>query len=399
MNKLISRNMEKKNLLVLSSTYPRWKDDVEPSFVHELSRRLVNDFDVMVLCPHAKGAKKLDVMDGVSIQRYRYAPESLESLVNNGGIIGNLKQSPVKLLLVPFFMLSQLINTCVAIRKFKPDIIHAHWIVPQGLILVLTQLLVGKTPFILTSHGADLFALRGRLLGKLKSMVLNCATHITVVSQVMKQRAIALGSNANKISVMPMGVDFSKFAPKNVARKKDEILFVGRLVEKKGVAYLIHAMEKVQQQLPDVHLNIIGFGPEEQSLKQLVNSLNLNTRVSFLGAKKQDELIDYYQSSALFVAPFIEATNGDQEGLGLVTIEAIASGCPVLIGDVQAVRGLPITRVDVTDTADFSSHIVSTLEGRAFQHNRDVIAWFGKKYDWAIVAKGYKSIFLKVLEK
>jgi glycosyltransferase involved in cell wall biosynthesis len=344
-----------------------------------------------VLCPHAKGAKKLDVMDGVSIHRYRYAPESLESLVNNGGIIGNLKQSPVKWLLVPFFMLSQLISTCVAIRKFKPDIIHAHWIVPQGLILVVAQLLVGKTPFILTSHGADLFALRGRLLGKLKSMVLNRATYITVVSEVMKQQAVSLGANIEKISVMPMGVDFSKFKPKDIARNKNEILFVGRLVEKKGVAYLIHAMDIVQQQLPDVHLNIIGFGPEEQSLKQLVNSLNLNARVSFLGAKKQDELVDHYQSASLFVAPFIEASNGDQEGLGLVTIEAIASKCPVLIGDVKAVADIPVERVCVADAVVFADKIIKCLT--CGNYNANLQEFFRLKFDWEFVAKTYRDLF------
>ncbi len=382
---------QRKRLLVLSSTYPRWLEDVEPGFVHELSKRLVDEFEVSVLCPHGKGAKISETLEGVKVQRYRYAPESLESLVNNGGIIGNLKKSPLKWLLVPAFLLSQLINTYISIRRFKPDIIHAHWIVPQGLVLVLAQIFVSKTPFIITSHGADLFALRGQLFGKLKLMVINRADHITVVSDAMKQQAIALGVNAYKVSVMPMGVDFSKFSSKDTTRNNSEILFVGRLVEKKGLAYLIQALDIVRKKLPDVHLNIIGFGPEEESLKRLVGSLNLNLYVSFLGAKKQTELVEYYQKATLFVAPFIEASNGDQEGLGLVTIEAVASGCPVLIGDVEAVKDFPVERVDVKNAEVFAERIIEALTGNNLDASFQEI--FKRRFDWEYVARTYSELF------
>ena len=79
------------NLLVLASTYPRWAGDPEPSFVHELARRMGTEFRVIVVCPHAMGAKQKELLDGVEVVRYRYAPERWETLVNDGGIVANLK--------------------------------------------------------------------------------------------------------------------------------------------------------------------------------------------------------------------------------------------------------------------------------------------------------------------
>ncbi len=104
-----------------------------------------------------------------------------------------------------------------------------------------------------------------------------------------------------------------------------------------------------------MRLTIIGFGPEQGNLRRLAAELGLEGYVDFIGAKPQSDLVHYYRRAALFVAPFIEAADGDQEGLGLVSIEAVASGCPVLVGDVQAVSDLPIERVDVRNNAEFSA--------------------------------------------
>src|SRR5689334_22160597 len=94
-------------LLVLATTYPRWPGDPEPGFVHELSKRLADRFRVVALVPHAPGAKRRECMDGVEVVRYRYAPQRMETLVNDGGIVANLRRAKWKLLLVPGFVLAQ----------------------------------------------------------------------------------------------------------------------------------------------------------------------------------------------------------------------------------------------------------------------------------------------------
>ncbi|GAB2994512.1 glycosyl transferase family 1 [Arenimonas maotaiensis] len=384
---------EKKRLLVLASTYPRWQDDPEPGFVHELSKRLTDAFEVTVLCPHAAGAKINERMDGVDVRRYRYAPTALETLVNNGGINGNLKKSRWKWLLVPGFLLSQCWHTLRIIRRLKPDVVHAHWIIPQGLVLCMARLFTAKAPFVLTSHGADLFTLKGSLMAGLKANILSRAAFVTVVSEPMRQQALRLGVQEDRVAVMPMGVDFEKFTPSaDVARNPNEILFVGRLVEKKGLSYLVRALERVRHEIPDVRLTVIGFGPEEPALRKLSTELGLDAHIDFIGPKPHAELIAHYRRAALFVAPFIEAADGDQEGLGLVTIEAIACGCPVLVGDVQAVNDVPINRVDCRDVDRLSSAVLRCLRIPGNTSDDTLREFIEHRFSWNYSAKRYIGV-------
>ena len=98
-------------LLVLASTYPRWQNETEPGFVHELSRRLTDQFDVRVIGPHAPSTLRRETMDDVEIRRFRYAPVPLETLVNDGGTVTNLKRQLIKWLLVPSFILREFFAT------------------------------------------------------------------------------------------------------------------------------------------------------------------------------------------------------------------------------------------------------------------------------------------------
>lgn len=330
-------------LLVLASTYPRWCGDHEPGFVHELNRRLVDTFEVHVICPHAPGAASQEVLDGVTIHRFRYAPVAVETLVQDGGILANLKRAPWKWCVVPFFILGLLVEILKQLRRTRPDCIHAHWIVPQGLALALFGVITKKLPpFLLTSHGGDLFSLRGRLFSTLKRWVLRRASAVTVVSRPMLREAAMLGADADRTSVIPMGVDFEdRFSLEpRVERVAGRILFVGRLVEKKGLKYLIQALPTIRQRVHSAHLVVVGSGPEMPALTAMVSALGLQDCVQFRGALSQEALPEFYRQASVFVAPFVDAVSGDREGLGLVSIEAVACGCPVVVGDVPVVADI-----------------------------------------------------------
>lgn len=321
--------MNKKKLLVLASTYPRWEGDHEPGFVHELSRRLTDDFDVTVICPSAPGAKPREILDGVRVWRYRYAPASMETLVNDGGIVSNLKSQPWKWLLLPGFLLGQFWAVWRLLGEIRPDVIHAHWLLPQGLVVALLSLISGRVPPVLvTSHGADLFALRSRPFSALKRFVARKSQGLAVVSKAMQDEARKQGISDSAL-VMPMGVDLGhRFSPARQGKPDcNQLLFVGRLVEKKGVHLLIEAFSRLKHAYPAAHLRIVGFGPEKANLEALVQDLDLKKDVCFSGPTPQSELPDLYRTAGVFVAPFIEAASGDQEGLGLVVVEALGCGC------------------------------------------------------------------------
>src|SRR5690606_14234342 len=132
--------------------------------------------------------------------RYRYAPEWLETLVNDGGIVTNLRREKWKLLLVPTFVLMQAWMAWRLLRKEQIDVIHAHWLLPQGLVAALLQSLPGrKVPFVVTSHGADLYALQGGFLEALKRFVLHRSAAATVVSTAMLGKLRSLGAATDNV--------------------------------------------------------------------------------------------------------------------------------------------------------------------------------------------------------
>src|SRR5579859_4100140 len=85
---------ERARVLVLASTYPRWRNDTVPVFVHELARRLTPDFEMHVLAPHAAGTREEELLDGVSVHRFRYLPERFETLAYGAGILPGLRSRP-----------------------------------------------------------------------------------------------------------------------------------------------------------------------------------------------------------------------------------------------------------------------------------------------------------------
>jgi glycosyltransferase involved in cell wall biosynthesis len=387
-------------LLVLASTYPRWPDDAEPGFVHELCRRLVSRFAVIALVPDAPGADPSGVLDGVEVIRYRYAPRRLQTLVNHGGIATNLRRSAWKWLLVPGFLFGQYWAARRLLKNRRIDVIHAHWLLPQGLIARRLKYRAG-IPYLVTSHGGDLFGLRGRMLNALKRLVADSSSAMTVVSSAMCDEALRVDLHPPKLEVLPMGVDMrERFVVDSTAlRATDELLFVGRLVPKKGLCHLLDAMPAVLAQRPRSVLTIAGFGPEEGALKAQARRLGIGAQVNFTGAMPQHELPALYRRASLFVAPFVRDASGNQEGLPVVLMEAIGCGCPVLVGDVAGIGDLlGDAHADVCvkpeDTASLAAAIVHRLANpeqsrRTAQAIRDAAA---ERIDWHNIADGYARL-------
>ncbi len=384
---------------MLASTYPRWRDDPEPGFVHELARRLVDRFDIVAVVPHAPGAAVDERMDGVRVVRYRYAPAALETLVQGGGMMTHVRRSPWKWLLVPGFLAMQ----WVVARRFRTAdaIVHAHWIIPQGLVARLL-----RKPYLVTSHGADLFTLTGTLPTRIKAFVLAGAAKATVVSAAMASVVRASFGHVRTPSVRSMGVDLSdRFTPASApeTRTTGELLFVGRLVEKKGVRFLIEALPTVLARYPHATLSIVGGGPLERELQVLAQRLGIAANVTFVGAVAQAALPAYYRRAALCVLPFVRSASGDQEGLGLTAVEALGCGCPLVVGAVPAVKDVvdiaPSVRVvdgdDVAALAEACCSLLENVERSSAAVLRDRPGLVGR-FDWASVADDYAAMLDEV---
>lgn len=387
-------------LLVLASTYPRWRDDPEPGFIHELCRRLTDRFHVVALVPDAPGADPNGELDGVEVVRFRYAPRPWQTLVNNGGIVGNLRHHKWKWLLVPAFVICQYLAAMRLIRNRRVDVIHAHWLIPQGLIACRLKR-IASIPYVVTSHGGDLYGLQGAWLAKLKQKVAGASSAMTVVSTAMQAETRSMGLIPPKLAVLPMGVDLRErfVVDSNVERAENELLFVGRLVAKKGLPALLKAMPLVLADRPGTVLTIAGFGPEESELRALAHQWGIENHVNFLGAMPQHRLPGLYRRAAVFVAPFIRDASGDQEGLPVVLMEAIGCGCPVVVGDVAGIRDLLGNAagevcVNPMDTHALAASILAVLDRprqalHQAQKIREVVV---KRIDWEAIANGYARI-------
>lgn len=314
----------KPKLLMTASTFPRWEGDTEPRFVLDLAKSLLPYFDVTVLAPDCPGAAKRETLEGVHVIRYGYFPiRSWETLCYPGAIVPRIKEKKIRALLVPCLILSLWVKL-LFIRK-DYDVIQAHWFIPQGIV----QSCFKNPPFLVTGHGSDVTGMNKGLLRKLKARTLKRAAGVTVVSHRLADILHGIDPNA-QIEVLPMGCDTAKFGPEhrveNFFDQKDKkvILFVGRLAEVKGVPVLLKAMEQIE----DALLIIAGSGDQEEELKRL--ALPLGDKVRFVGKKTQEELATYYASADVFVAPSIRTKSGLEEGFGLVFLEAMASGLPVV---------------------------------------------------------------------
>ena len=314
----------KDKMLITASTFPRWEGDTEPRFILDYATAMSKYYNVHVLVPMAIGAKENECFGDVHVHRYHYFPiHKWETLCYPGAIASRIKEEKIRFFLIPFLLIAMRYSISRASKKV--DFVHAHWLIPQGIV----QMRIKNIPFLVTSHGTDITTLNFFPVKQLKKNVLKSAKYITTVSSTLNQYIQKIYQN-DKTSVIPMGCNTKRFTPdkriKNYYQQggKKVVLFVGRLEEVKGVKYLIDAMQDINNAI----LVVVGTGNFESELKE--QAKKLGEKVKFLGAKTHDELPNIYASADLFVAPSVTASGGDKEGFGLVIIEAMASGIPVI---------------------------------------------------------------------
>lgn len=389
-------------LLVLTTSFPRWSGDTEGNFVYELSRRLKESAIVNVLAPHAPGLREHDNWDGILLQRVRYAPERLERLAYDGGILPNVRQHPWLVALIPVFVLTLLIASVRVVRARDIDVIHAHWLFPLGLIGVICKLAMPgrRLRVVCTSHGGDLYGLQGTLWTSVLRWTASRCDELAVVSSAMqvtaRDRRIRVDARC-----MPMGVDArARFNPlEGTLRGSNEILFVGRLVDKKGVVHLVRALEKLAKSYPALRLTIVGSGPEKDRLSLEASRLGVLRRIQFEGRVPQELLPDYYRRATVFVGPSIVTPYGDREGLGLVFAEASACECPVVASNLDEIKdvvidgetGLLFRSADETDLVAKLKCLLDSPENRTAMGLAGR-AYVLRKFDWREVAHEYSAL-------
>ncbi|MCD1296037.1 hypothetical protein CUJ83_13620 [Methanocella sp. CWC-04] len=406
--------MMPKKVLVLTTTFPRWNGDVRPEFVYDLSKWLQkNDMEIVVLAPHHPGAKKYEVMEGIKVYRYRYfIPVKYQRLVYGGGVLPNIKQSWLAKVQVPVLFLSGLYCAGRIIKKENIDIVHSHWIIPGGLTGSLCSHFF-KTRHLMTLHGAGLFALEKMPFKKaIAGYILKNSDGVTVVSEHIKKRLLDLAGDMRNyppqdVSVLPMGIYPGEFLAVDNKEElkirhgisyKNVILFIGRLVDKKGLPYLIDAMPGILSRCPDTALIVCGDGPMREDLEKAAKKMGIQDKTFFKGYISKKDKSDYLQMADILVIPSIVTGSGDVEGLPVTLLEGMASGLPVIATDVGGMKdavtdGWNGFMVPEKDPASISDKAVAILKdnGLASLLSKNALET-ARKYDWERIGGEYKRI-------
>ncbi len=230
-----------------------------------------------------------------------------------------------------------------------PALIHAHFGVDGVYALPLAQRL--KLPLITTFHGFDATLATGYFWCSpawfnyplFRQRLARQGALFLCVSSFIRDRVLAMGFPETRTHVHYIGIDIDKTRARNPREETPMILHVGRQVEMKGTVYVIRAFAKIAQQVPEVELVIIGDGPLRQRMQALAQSLGLAQRVRFLGAQPHQTVMTWMRKAAMLVLPSVQTRTGRNEGLGMVFLEAAASGVPV-IGSYQG--GIPEVIID-----------------------------------------------------
>jgi colanic acid/amylovoran biosynthesis glycosyltransferase len=317
-------------LLVLASTYPARTGDGTPQFVRDLATVEALSYQTTVLVPSVPGAARREVDGTLEVRRFRYFPRRWEDLAD-GAILENLRSRKSRWAQVLPLFLAEVLAIRREVRQVKPDVIQVHWLIPQGLAALIAAT---KVPKLVTVHGGDLYGLRDRVSRRLFRAILKNADAVTTMNTDMRDRLVELGADAATTMVLSMGADVTALRPLAAAAQHGtgRILFVGRLVEKKGVSVLIEALRLLEDTGYDLH--IAGEGPLQSQLISDASGL----RVTFLGVLGREALAAEFGAASIAVFPSVAAASGDQDGLPVALLEAMSLGCAVVASDLPGLR-------------------------------------------------------------
>ena len=307
-------------VLFLTHSFPRFIGDAPGSFLLRLAVALRDTgITVRVIAPAAADLPPRDDLEGIHVERFRYALRSMETLAYTGNMAQDVASSWSARLALTGFLGAELTRLAWERRAFKPDVIHAHWWFPSGVVAMTLGSLT-STPVVTTIHGTDL-----RLAKKVSASrpvlrsVLRRSAQVTTVSSWLAAELSAIVPSA-RATVAPMPVATEKFQPHGT-REPARFLFAGRLNAQKGLDHLLRAFASMRRV---AMLDVVGEGGLANDLRLLASQLGISDRVVWHGQLTQPELVRKYQAATAVVVPSID------EGLGLVAAEALLCETPVV---------------------------------------------------------------------
>jgi glycosyltransferase involved in cell wall biosynthesis len=330
---------------MIATSYPRFPGDGVGSFMEPIAKGVAaRGHDVHLVAPWHPAITRQPVEDGVHFHFFRYAPIPSMSVFGYAtGLKSDTALKPAAWAVAPFAVLAGARMARRVAADIHATVIHAHWIIPGGVLGMLAR---GRVPLVVSAHGSDVFvAERVGVVARVARAVLQRAGWFTACSDDLRARGIALGAAPARSETVPYGVDAARFAPGPSIRREVRarldigdaplVVAAGRLVRKKGFAYLIDAAGPLSRQHPRVRVVIAGEGDLAEELRAQASG---HPAVRLVGRQDQDQVARLLAAADVVVVPSVHDEAGNVDGLPNVALEAMSAAAPVVATDVG---GLP----------------------------------------------------------
>jgi glycosyltransferase involved in cell wall biosynthesis len=388
-------------IAVIGSTYPRSEHDYEVPWLRESVNRIVRrGHQVRVIAPSYRGLKSHRI-DGTFVHRFRYAPARWEMLTHGEGAPNKLKKKPILKLLTLSYLLSGAWVAWRVCRENKIDVLHVHWPFPHGLMALVPAWLSGVR-VVSSCHSAEIALAAGsKLTTKLLAACLRGSAAVTANSRHTADLVKEI--SAVQAQVIPYGATV-RIEPGAGIRSSGVpdiplLLFSGRLIQRKGVQYLLRAMPMILAKRR-VRLIVTGDGHCRAEWEALTRELRLTGQVEFAGFVAKEKLGELFRSCSVYVHPAIYDDRGDTEGLGVVLVEALRNRKPVIasrvggIGDVikDERTGLLVPEKNPEAIAEAVLRILAD-PSLAQRLGEEGFAFVTRYFDWELITDQLETVY------
>ncbi|MGI8688898.1 MAG: glycosyltransferase [Thermomicrobiales bacterium] len=339
-------------VVMLTSSYPLFAGDMTAPFIEEIATGIAaRGHEVHVVLPNHPRLNQPETARGVHLHPFAVAPLRAWGAAWGyaGSLAGDVALTKGAVALAPLALAGAIQALSRVARKVRADILHAHWVIPNGppAALVARQT---RTPLVISLHGSDLFvAEQVRPAGFAARRAFSAADAVTACSGDLADRAARLGANAARTSVVPYGVNANQFTPVSdetratvrawygLPPEAPLLLCAGRLVYKKGFAVAVDAFARIAGAQPAARLVIAGDGPLERDLRAQAARLGIGDRVIFAGRVDRMRHPLLVGACDLYLLPSVHDHRGNVDGLPNALLDALAAGCAVIASDVAGV--------------------------------------------------------------
>jgi glycosyltransferase involved in cell wall biosynthesis len=396
-----------KVLFIVTSFQRDESDVINPWMIETIQQLKLRGVEVTVYTSAWRGLGDHEV-GGILVRRFHYCPRALEILSHERTIPDQIKDNKLKTLLVVPYMLFGLLRLRKLLKKEHFDIIHVHWPFPLAIFGYFAARWA-RAPVVNEFYGVELRWVRNKMPVFMPFIRWILKTSDLVVAISSHTRSEIERIAHVRIEIVPYGSPVPPLTEQRTADKDPSrtrrVLFVGRLVERKGVEFLVRAMKELDLPFP-VELNIVGAGPEEENLRSLVQQLGLADRVNLAGRVSNVELKEYYASCDCFVLPAIIDSRGDTEGLGVVLIEALSYRKPVVASALGGIvdiihhekTGLAVPEKDPKALAGAISRLL-TDQNLSRRLAEDGYKFVQRYFDWNRITDKWLSLYQELIAR